>query len=136
MICALFSCNAASESRFDEALWDSLLKEAQQRREAGLNTFANDIRGYDGNSRVLDVTVTNIENAGLDEHIRIAHKPLDQFGKATADSGLLITNPPYGARMGEQEQLVPLYQKLGIVLQKSFNQWFRHQRFKISKRIR
>ena len=107
----------------DEALWDSLLKEAQQRREAGLNTFSNDIRGYDGNSRVLDVTVANIENAGLDEHIRIAHKPLDQFGKATADNGLLITNPPYGARMGEQEQLVPLYQKLGIVLQKSFNQW-------------
>ena len=69
------------------------------------------------------MTVANIENAGLDEHIRIAHKPLDQFGKATADTGLLITNPPYGARMGEEQQLVPLYQKLGTVLQKNFVEW-------------
>ena len=107
----------------DQELWESILTDAEQRKEAGLASFSNDIRGYDGNSRVLEVTVANIENAGLDEHIRIAHKPLDQFGKATADSGLLITNPPYGARMGEEEQLVPLYQKLGTVLQKNFIQW-------------
>jgi 23S rRNA (guanine2445-N2)-methyltransferase / 23S rRNA (guanine2069-N7)-methyltransferase len=69
------------------------------------------------------VTVANIENAGLDEHIRIAHKPLDQFGKATAETGLLVTNPPYGARMGEVEQLIPLYEKLGVVLQKNFTEW-------------
>jgi len=107
----------------DESLWESIFNEAEERRTAGLESFELDIRGYDGNSRVLDVTVANIENAGLDEHIRITHKPLDQFGKATADSGLLITNPPYGARMGEEEQLVPLYQKLGTVLQKNFVEW-------------
>ena len=107
----------------DQALWGSVIADAEQRKEAGLAAFSNDIRGYDGNSRILDVTVANIENAGLDEHIRIAHKPLDQFGKATADNGLLITNPPYGDRMGEEEQLVPLYQKLGTVLQKNFVQW-------------
>jgi 23S rRNA (guanine2445-N2)-methyltransferase / 23S rRNA (guanine2069-N7)-methyltransferase len=107
----------------DQELWGSVLADAKQRQVAGLADFRNDIRGYDGNSRVLEVTVANIENAGLDEHIRIAHKPLDQFGKATADKGLLITNPPYGARMGEEEQLVPLYQKLGTVLQKNFTEW-------------
>ncbi|MDA9569936.1 bifunctional 23S rRNA (guanine(2069)-N(7))-methyltransferase RlmK/23S rRNA (guanine(2445)-N(2))-methyltransferase RlmL [Porticoccaceae bacterium] len=107
----------------DEELWDSVLTDAKQRQAAGLEAFSNDIRGYDGNSRILEVTVANIENADLHEHIRIAHKPLDQFGKATADTGLLITNPPYGARMGEEEQLVPLYQKLGTVLQKNFIDW-------------
>jgi 23S rRNA (guanine2445-N2)-methyltransferase / 23S rRNA (guanine2069-N7)-methyltransferase len=107
----------------DVDLWSEVLNDAEQRKQAGLSTFSNDIRGYDGNNRVLEVTVANIENAGLDEHIRIVHKPLDQFGKATADNGLLITNPPYGARMGEQEQLIPLYKKLGTVLQKNFAQW-------------
>ena len=107
----------------DEQLWATVLKYAEQRKDAGLAVFSNDIRGYDGNNRVLDVTIANIENAGLDEHIRIAHKPLDQFGKATAETGLLVTNPPYGARMGEVEQLIPLYQKLGTVLQKNFTQW-------------
>ena len=107
----------------DNELWSTVLADAEQRKEAGLDAFTNDIRGYDGNSRVLEVTVANIENAGLDEQIRIAHKPLDQFGKATANTGLLITNPPYGARMGEEQQLVPLYQKLGTVLQKNFVEW-------------
>ena len=107
----------------DQALWQSIVDEAQHRKANGLEGFGWDIRGYDANRRVLEMTATNAENADLDEHIRIAHKPLDQFGKATADNGLLITNPPYGARMGEQEQLIPLYQKLGAVLQKNFTQW-------------
>ena len=59
------------------------------------------IRGYDANPRVLEFTTQNIENAGLDEHIRLAHKPIDQFGKPTAEHGLLLTNPPYGERLGE-----------------------------------
>lgn len=109
--------------KHDEPLWEAVLADAEQRKTQGLENFDIDIRGYDGNSRVLDVTVANIENAGLDEHIRIAHKPLDQFGKATAETGLLVTNPPYGARMGEVEQLVPLYEKLGVVLQKNFTEW-------------
>ena len=109
--------------KHDEPLWESVLADAEERKTQGLENFDLDIRGYDGNSRMLDVTVANIENAGLDEHIRIAHKPLDQFGKATAETGLLVTNPPYGARMGEVEQLVPLYEKLGVVLQKNFTEW-------------
>jgi 23S rRNA (guanine2445-N2)-methyltransferase / 23S rRNA (guanine2069-N7)-methyltransferase len=109
--------------KHDEPLWESVLADAEERKTQGLENFDLDIRGYDGNSRVLDVTVANIENAGLDEHIRIAHKPLDQFGKATAETGLLVTNPPYGARMGEVEQLIPLYEKLGVVLQKNFTEW-------------
>ena len=107
----------------DKSLWETVLADAGERKNQGLENFNLDIRGYDGNSRVLDVTIANIENAGLDEHIRIAHKPLDQFGKATAETGLLVTNPPYGARMGEVEQLIPLYQKLGVVLQKNFTEW-------------
>ena len=109
--------------KHDEPLWETVLADAEERRTQGLENFNLDIRGYDGNSRMLDVTVANIENAGLDEHIRIAHKPLDQFGKATAETGLLVTNPPYGARMGEVEQLIPLYEKLGVVLQKNFTEW-------------
>ena len=107
----------------DKALWESELSAAKTRARAGLEALDMDIRGYDANQRLLEVTRLNIAQAGLDEHIRIAHKPLDQFGKATADSGLLITNPPYGERLGEIEKLVPLYQKLGTVLQKNFAQW-------------
>lgn len=107
----------------DQALWDSLVVEAQERKAAGLEKLELDIRGYDANPRVLEFTTQNIENAGLDEHIRLAHKPIDQFGKPTAEHGLLLTNPPYGERLGEIDELIPLYQKLGTVLQKNFNGW-------------
>lgn len=107
----------------DQELWDSLVIEAQERKALGLEKLELDIRGYDANPRVLEFTNQNIENAGLDEHIRIAHKPIDQFGKPTAEHGLLLTNPPYGERLGEIDQLIPLYQKLGTVLQKNFAGW-------------
>ncbi|MGB2218594.1 MAG: bifunctional 23S rRNA (guanine(2069)-N(7))-methyltransferase RlmK/23S rRNA (guanine(2445)-N(2))-methyltransferase RlmL, partial [Porticoccaceae bacterium] len=107
----------------DQALWDSLVTEAQERKVSGLQNLTLDIRGYDANPRVLEFTNQNIENAGLDEHIRLAHKPIDQFGKPTAAHGLLLTNPPYGERLGEIDELIPLYQKLGTVLQKNFAGW-------------
>ena len=95
----------------DAELWQSLIDEAHQRKATGLENLEVDIRGYDANPRVLEYTTQNIENAGLDGHIRLAHKPIDQFGKPTAERGLLLTNPPYGERLGEVDELIPLYQK-------------------------
>ncbi|MBT6692335.1 MAG: bifunctional 23S rRNA (guanine(2069)-N(7))-methyltransferase RlmK/23S rRNA (guanine(2445)-N(2))-methyltransferase RlmL [Porticoccaceae bacterium] len=107
----------------DAELWQRLIDEAHQRKATGLENLKLDIRGYDANPRVLEYTSQNIENVGLDEHIRLAHKPIDQFGKPTAERGLLLTNPPYGERLGEVDELIPLYQKLGTVLQKNFQGW-------------
>jgi 23S rRNA (guanine2445-N2)-methyltransferase / 23S rRNA (guanine2069-N7)-methyltransferase len=107
----------------DPELWQRLTDEAHQRKADGLEMLNLDIRGYDANPRVLEFTSKNIENAGLDEYIRLAHKPLDQFGKSTGIRGLLITNPPYGERLGDADDLVPLYKKLGSVLQKNFGGW-------------
>ena len=107
----------------DAELWETIREEAQQRKITGLENLELDIRGYDANPRVLEYTTTNIENAGLDDHIRLAHKPIDQFGKPTAERGLLLTNPPYGERLGDVDELIPLYQKLGTVLQKNFHGW-------------
>ena len=107
----------------DAELWQRLIIEAQQRKMDGLAKLDIDIRGYDTNPRVLEYTTRNIENVGLDEHIRLAHKPIDQFGRSTAEAGLLITNPPYGERLGDFQELTPIYKKLGVVLQKNFAGW-------------
>ena len=107
----------------DAEVWQRLIIEAQQRKMDGLAKLDIDIRGYDTNPRVLEYTTRNIENVGLDEHIRLAHKPIDQFGRSTAEAGLLITNPPYGERLGDFQELTPIYKKLGVVLQKNFSGW-------------
>jgi 23S rRNA (guanine2445-N2)-methyltransferase / 23S rRNA (guanine2069-N7)-methyltransferase len=42
---------------------------------------------------------------------------------AAADAGLVATNPPYGERLGEREQLVELYRRFGRRLKERFAGW-------------
>ncbi|MEZ5482280.1 MAG: hypothetical protein R3E73_08870 [Porticoccaceae bacterium] len=74
-----------------------------------------EIRGYDKDTRAVRAAEDNIIDAGLDGIIRVMAKPLNAFKKPThrqIEKGLLITNPPYGERWGEMEELRPLYQQL------------------------
>ena len=40
-----------------------------------------------------------------------------------ADNGVLIANPPYGVRIGEDEELALLYPKMGEALKRKFSGW-------------
>jgi putative N6-adenine-specific DNA methylase len=42
---------------------------------------------------------------------------------APAKTGVIVTNPPYGVRLGEQQWLAEFYPKLGDVLKKQFSGW-------------
>ena len=42
---------------------------------------------------------------------------------APAPHGIIVTNPPYGVRLGEQQQLAEFYPKLGDVLKRQFSGW-------------
>ncbi|MCF7980509.1 MAG: bifunctional 23S rRNA (guanine(2069)-N(7))-methyltransferase RlmK/23S rRNA (guanine(2445)-N(2))-methyltransferase RlmL [Pseudomonadales bacterium] len=105
--------------------WEKLQTEAQQRKQKGVEALTLDIRGYEANPRMVDMAMQNIQNAGLDEHIRIVHKSLQQFGKPTAEKGLLLTSLPYAEGFSEQENVKPLYAKLGQVLLKNFTTHWR-----------
>jgi putative N6-adenine-specific DNA methylase len=45
---------------------------------------------------------------------------------APAESGILLTNPPYGHRMGDREALRAFYPKLGDQLKKQYSGWTAH----------
>ncbi len=42
---------------------------------------------------------------------------------APAKEGIIVTNPPYGVRLGEQQAMAEFYPKLGDVLKKKFSGW-------------
>jgi putative N6-adenine-specific DNA methylase len=42
---------------------------------------------------------------------------------APAKEGIIVTNPPYGVRLGEQQALAEFYPKLGDVLKRRFSGW-------------
>jgi putative N6-adenine-specific DNA methylase len=80
------------------------------------------IYGSDLDLRAVRVTKQNLEAAGLLEAVQIAH--VDMLNAVPpADSGVLVTNPPYGVRIGEDEELAELYPKMGEALKRKFAGW-------------
>lgn len=107
-------------------LWQALIDEAEQRRETGLDNCHLEIRGYDVHYAAERASAENAEVAGVEKLVHVMQKPLDEFKKPTHkpfDKGLLITNPPYGERLGEQQTLLPLYEQLGDSIKRDFGGW-------------
>ena len=100
------------------ALWeDARTKAAQQQKP-----LAQKLTGSDLNDELIAVAYANAERAGVADFVEFRCMPLSDC-KATAETGLVICNPPYGERLGEESQLIPLYQQIGHVLHNQYQGW-------------
>ena len=98
----------------DAITWASLRRDALRRREAGLNGNQSRCRGSDRDRRVVGSAWENIERAGLADCVHVEKIPLSQWSPpATATAGLILTNPPYGKRLGADGKIAELYRALG-----------------------
>jgi len=74
------------------------------------------IIGADRDAGAIDAAARNAERAGVDADVRLAVRPmsvsLDEL-ESLARPGWVLTNPPYGVRVGDTEGLRNLYAKLG-----------------------
>lgn len=105
------------------AIWDDLRAEAEARRAAGLPALPP-IRGYDHDSQALGAALANVERAGLTGHVHIERRALgDCRPERGAQPGLVIANPPYGERLGQDSDLPDLYRSLGECLRRSYTGW-------------
>jgi 23S rRNA (guanine2445-N2)-methyltransferase / 23S rRNA (guanine2069-N7)-methyltransferase len=107
-------------------LWDALVSEAEQQRDEGLQRQWPEIRGYDASPKAIEFAQQNIDRAGLTGKVRVLRKELARFSRpthASLDRGLVVTNPPYGERLGEEASLVHLYRHLGQSLREHFQGW-------------
>ncbi|MHB8120963.1 MAG: THUMP domain-containing class I SAM-dependent RNA methyltransferase [Desulfuromonadaceae bacterium] len=104
---------------FDSELWSGICASAEggiRRLPLGL------ITGYDLDSRALLLAGRNSANAGLDGQIHFFHAALQEF-KPEGDKGVVILNPPYGKRLGEEDDLRELYCQIGDVMKKRCRGW-------------
>lgn len=107
----------------DAPLWQRLLDEAAARRAQGIEKLPP-IYGYDIDPRAVAASQANVTAAGLEDHIRISRRGLEQLVRpAGAATGLLAVNPPYGERLGEESELHHLYAQLGAKLKEYFTGW-------------
>ncbi len=106
----------------DALLWQRLLLEAKERRAAGAGRKL-DIRGYDSDPGAVRASHENLERIQLHQIVHIERRELSQLTREGGDRGLLITNPPYGERIGDQDRLRDLYALLGQRLREQFEGW-------------
>ncbi|MBC6605935.1 hypothetical protein H8B13_03810 [Hymenobacter sp. BT188] len=102
---------------FDLALWESVQLDA---RNAQIEEPQAYIGGSDISSEFLELARQNVEAAGLEDYIRLAVRDMREAKAPKGDPGLVIMNPPYGERIGEEEQMAELYKMIGDTLKSNF----------------
>ncbi|HET9114400.1 MAG TPA: THUMP domain-containing protein [Burkholderiales bacterium] len=106
-------------ARFDDAAW-SPVKEAAA--AAQLPATPQPIFGRDMFGSSLADARVNLEAAGLDQVIELKQGNVLEV-PAPADHGVIVTNPPYGVRIGDQAELLEFYPKLGDWLKRKCAGW-------------
>jgi len=105
------------------SIWQSLLKEASERAQHGMQHLPR-MTGYDNDPTAIKIAFDNIERAGFHGHMHVEKRELALFAPHLKDQrGLVVTNPPYGERLGEVNALAPLYTLLGERLKTQFEDW-------------
>ncbi|MEO8401111.1 MAG: bifunctional 23S rRNA (guanine(2069)-N(7))-methyltransferase RlmK/23S rRNA (guanine(2445)-N(2))-methyltransferase RlmL [Gammaproteobacteria bacterium] len=105
--------------KHDATLWQHLLKDAVARKN--LNNIPK-IIGYDQDAHAIKIAFANIERAGLRGKIHVEKREISAVDQQPV-SGLLVTNPPYGERLGEEPELKKLYERLGEKFKQNFVGW-------------
>lgn len=120
------------------AMWQRLRQEAQARRIEGLARTPPQMSGRDLEPRAIAAARTNAERAGLADRIDwILADALDARPPVN-QPGLIVTNPPYGERLGSDAELIKLYSLLGVTLKQYFPGWqlgFFTSRTEIAQRL-
>ncbi len=112
---------------FEPAVWQPLLAEARDRKDSGLSHLPP-LYGYDADIKAVNTARNNARKAGLAGRIVFERRELASLSTprsvpATTPAGLVLTNPPYGKRLGEVSQLVEVYETLGERLKTGFSGW-------------
>ena len=111
--------------KHDPALWMRIREEARQRREAGLARPLPRLFGYDADAAALAATQKNAQRAGIVDLVELDQRELHALTRPAGitGKGLLMTNPPYGERLGEKNTTRELYRALGRLSAQQLGGW-------------
>ncbi|MEX1191818.1 MAG: THUMP domain-containing protein [Brumimicrobium sp.] len=100
---------------FDAQAWEKVQGEVNRRPvDLGFKIFASDI-----DAAMLQKAKRNSRMAPIGNMISFTVKDIFEL-EPPSEKGLLICNPPYGERMGEEDDMTEFYQKLGDAFKHSF----------------
>lgn len=104
-----FACEAWDW--FDSSVFEKVRATADNAADYDIEL---DIAGSDINGRMIEIARANAEEIGLGDSIQFKQQAVKDF-KTEKDYGVIVANPPYGERLGEEEQVRELYREMGDV---------------------
>ena len=99
---------------FDNRLWEQVKRECEEQ----IVEPSVPIRGYDRDEKAIEASLSNIEEAGVENFVKVEKGDFNTT-PPPYPGGFLLTNPPYGERI-KVEDLKLFYKELGDVLKKNY----------------
>lgn len=105
-----------------DAVWQQLRQQAREEQQNPPETLL--LWGTDSDETTLSKARHNAARAGVSELIRFDYADATALSTTVTDqTGFIVTNPPYGERLGELPALIPLYSKFSVALKKHYQGW-------------
>ncbi len=102
---------------FDTQAWDNM------RQHDAIGETDLQFVGSDRNTGAIEAAGTNANEAGVASVTRFSQRSMSDLKPLPGPAGLVVVNPPYGARIGDEKRLRSLYGSLGKVLMARFSGW-------------
>lgn len=104
---------------FNEDAWKTVLESAieEESEELPFKFY-----GYDIDRKVLQKAKANARRAGVDHLIEFRSEGVATV-RPPCEKGIVIVNPPYGTRLGDEDNLRDVYRDLGFTLKTRFAGW-------------
>lgn len=106
---------------FSEAIFEQVRTEADEVADYDIQL---DIMGTDINGRMIEIAKNNADEIGLGDSIVFKQQAVKDF-KTEKEYGVIVANPPYGERLGEEETVRKLYAEMGEVF-KPLKTWSKY----------
>jgi putative N6-adenine-specific DNA methylase len=104
-----------------EDLWEEVREEADEQMDYDAEL---DILGFDIDENMIKIAENNALAAGVSHNVKFKQLAVADF-KTDKDFGIMISNPPYGDRLGEEEAVHQLYREMGEAF-RPLNTWSKY----------
>lgn len=107
---------------FYEPRWEKHLAEAEARRKP---LPKNQIFGFDEYPEAVRQAKGTLRRLGVEDSVLVERRGFEEFRlpEGLEYPGALVVNPPYGERIGEEEELKPLYKLMGDTFKQQLKGW-------------
>lgn len=121
---AFLNHNYYAKDKYLKENTEGFINEAYAQAQSALKKIKpGSIFGYDIDGSALDIASYNLKLADLLEGITLEEGDATKIAKPNNEGGIFVVNPPYGERLGEDDDLDALYHDLGENLKNNFKDY-------------